>query len=87
MYGWYVLSDVPAGNYELAFVSGKSIDYLHLDITDNMADTVYIKIFILDIRPERSLQTTDLINSRMVYPIPLNPPVKRGLLQRGGYQS
>jgi len=47
MYGWYVLSDVPAGNYELAFVSGKSIDYLHLDITDNMADTVYIKDFHL----------------------------------------
>lgn len=47
MYGRYVLPEVPAGNYELAFVSGKSINYLHLDITDNMADTVYIKDFHL----------------------------------------
>lgn len=43
--GWYVLSDVPAGDYELAFVSGKSVEYLHVNITDDMTDTVLIRDF------------------------------------------
>lgn len=43
--GRYVLSDVPAGNYELAFVSGKSVEYLHVNITDDMLDTVLIRDF------------------------------------------
>lgn len=43
--GRYVLSDVPAGNYELAFVSGKSVEYLHVNIADDMTDTVQIRDF------------------------------------------
>jgi len=43
--GRYVLSEVPAGNYELAFVSGKSVEYLHVIITDDMTDTVLIRDF------------------------------------------
>jgi len=43
--GWYVLSDVPAGNYELAFVRGKSVEYLHVNITDDIKDTVLIRDF------------------------------------------
>lgn len=46
-HGRYVLSDVPAGNYELAFVSGNSIDFLHLNITGEMADTVFVRDFHL----------------------------------------
>ncbi len=45
MNGRYVLLDVPAGNYELAFVSGKSIGYLHLNIIDDMKDTVFVRDF------------------------------------------
>ncbi|HEX3019854.1 MAG TPA: hypothetical protein VHP36_06115 [Chitinispirillaceae bacterium] len=43
--GRYVLSDVPAGCYELAFISRKSVDYLKVKITDEMTDTVLIKDF------------------------------------------
>lgn len=45
--GFYVLPDVPAGSYELAFVRRNSVDYLLLNIADEKPDTVFIRDFTL----------------------------------------
>lgn len=45
--GCYVLTDVPGGVYELAFISKKSVDYLQINITEEVSDTVFIKDFNL----------------------------------------
>lgn len=42
-YGYYILSDVPAGDYELAFINKSSVSYLQVKIPAEPVDTVFIK--------------------------------------------
>lgn len=50
--GYYVLTDVPGGIYELAFIGKKMIDYLQVNIPDEISDTVFIKDFNINYQSE-----------------------------------
>ncbi len=40
--GFYVLQDVPIGNYRLSFISGSTVNYLNIEI-ESTKDTVFIR--------------------------------------------
>lgn len=41
--GYYTISDVPAGSYELAFISKNSVEYVKVNVDGGISDTVFLK--------------------------------------------
>lgn len=41
--GYYTISDVPAGSYELAFIGNNSVEYVMVNVDGGISDTVFLK--------------------------------------------